>query len=142
MKSYLIKDLGIQISVFPKTGTSFMDSLVEDYNTIDFLSNKPNEIFKYNSKEHLISLREPFDRFITGFITYHKRKKSDVGIIDLFLDCYNTHQNNWDFDDHTKNFYVNSLTEIPKNVNFFDYKEIGLILNSYGFSYPNNLSSK
>ena len=66
-RNYFLIDKNIQISVFAKTGTTFLDNLV--------LENKLQRGELPQPDMQFVSVREPFDRFISGFITFHKRSK-------------------------------------------------------------------
>ena len=58
MKTFKIKNQNVQISVFAKTGTTFMDSLRREHSDISVGTyTKPDT--------HYISVRCPLDRFIS-----------------------------------------------------------------------------
>ena len=107
MKSYSLLNENIQISVFPKTGTSFMDRLV--------LEQKICNREQQNPTIHFISVRHPIDRFISGFITLFERSDGKstyindtickLNLCDAFTTCYKLVKNDWGFDVHTSISY-------------------------------------
>ena len=140
MKTFKIKNQNVQISVFAKTGTTFMDSLRREHSDISVGTyTKPDT--------HYISVRCPLDRFISGFCTLYYRSHQDnktpeyqelynrinnMSLHDAFYECYNSQDNNWNFDDHTKTCY-SLIPEDHTNIIFIYYKSIGTVLEGLGF---------
>jgi len=142
MKSYSLLNNNIQISVFPKTGTSFMDRLVLEQKVV--IGEHQNPII------HFISIRHPIDRFISGYITLYKRSDGEstfindsicnLNLLDAFITCFNLVKNDWSFDDHTRLSY-DAIPLSSNNIKYFNYNEIGLLCESYnviGKNYFNN----
>ena len=153
MKSYSINDC-VQISVFPKTGTTFLDTMANEHSQIKYISNQIPEIFETNLDQHYISIREPLDRFISGFISMHNRsagqyhgkpefKKKNLILFDKIRDldlqnafkiCLDFYSNDWSFDEHTSNAYVEICDVLlSKNIIFLDFLEVGNLLDSFGY---------
>ena len=141
MKHFKINNQNnVQITVFPKTGTTFMDSLCGEHSDMS--------VGTYtNPGTHYISVRYPLSRFISGFCTLYYRshqnnvmpeyhdlytKISNMSLCDAFYECYNYFENDWSFDSHTKCCY-NSLPEDYTNIIFIDYRDIGILLEQLGF---------
>lgn len=137
-RNYFLIDKNIQISVFAKTGTTFLDNLV--------LENKLQRGELPQPDMQFVSVREPFDRFISGFITFHKRSKfkttrksskfitnaiSNLDLLDAFVTCYDLVKNDWSFDGHTELSY-NNLPLSYKNVEYFNFSDIGILCESLG----------
>lgn len=153
MKSYSINDC-VQISVFPKTGTTFLDTMSSEYSQIKYISNQIPKIFETNLDQHYISIREPLDRFISGFISMHNRstgqyhgrpefKKKNLILFDKIRDldlqnafkvCLDFYSNDWSFDEHTSNAYVEISDVISKDIIFLNFSKIGNLLDSLGYN--------
>lgn len=150
MKTYCSYHKNIQISVFAKTGTSFMDRLVLEDKILREELPIPDA--------HYISVREPLDRFISGFITFYRRLENptrkdfayisdalmELDLLDAFKTCYDLCKNNWKFDGHTELVYKDwlPLQNFNKIVKYIDFREIGLLCDLYNITsedhYQNN----
>lgn len=146
MKTFKINKQNIQISVFAKTGTTFMDSLCREHSDMSVGTyTKPDT--------HYISVRYPLDRFISGFCTLYYRSHQDnktpeyqelydrisnMSLYDAFYECYYSQKNNWDFDDHTINCY-SLIPEDHTNIVFINFRDIGILLSQLGYN-PININ--
>lgn len=139
MKTFAIRNQNIQISVFPKTGTTFMDSLCREHSDISVGT------YAQPSK-HYVSVRYPLDRFISGFCTLYNRSHQDnktpeyqelynriskLSLHDAFYECYNSLDNNWNFDDHTQNCYFDKDFT---NKTVIHFRDIGILLSKLGYN--------
>ena len=148
IKTFKINKQNIQISVFAKTGTTFMDSLCREHSDMSVGTyTKPDT--------HYISVRYPLDRFISGFCTLYYRSHQDnktpeyqelydrisnMSLHDAFYECYYSQKNNWDFDDHIINCY-SLIPEDHTNIVFINYSDIGLFLEQLGLK-PKNFTTQ
>lgn len=147
MKTFKIKNQNVQISVFAKTGTTFMGSLRREHSDMSVGTyTKPDT--------HYISVRYPLDRFISGFCTLYYRSHQDnktpeyqelydrisnMSLHDAFYECYYSQKNNWDFDDHTINCY-SLIPEDHTNITFINFRDIGILLSQLGYN-PININN-
>jgi len=145
MKTFAIRNQNIQISVFPKTGTTFMDSLRREHSDISVGSyTRPSK--------HYISVRYPLDRFISGFCTLYYRsnqeekapeyqdfytKISELTLHDALYECYNSQNFDWNFDEHIRNCYFN---QDFTDKTIIDFRDIGMLLSKLGYN-PININS-
>ena len=147
MKTFKIKNQNVQISVFAKTGTTFMGSLRREHSDMSVGTyTKPDT--------HYISVRYPLDRFISGFCTLYYRSHQDnktpeyqelydrisnMSLHDAFYECYYSQDNNWNFDDHTKTCY-SLIPEDHTNITFINFRDIGILLSQLGYN-PININN-
>ena len=135
-RNYFLSNKNIQITVFAKTGCTFFDNLV--------LENKIQREELVEPDIQFVSVREPFDRFISGFLTFYHRSKfkttresskyitnqiSKLDLLDAFITCYDLANNDWSFDGHTELLY-SDLPFTNKNVKYFNFTEIGILCES------------
>lgn len=144
----------IRVTVFPKTGTTFMDTMTRAYHfpkvggDVPFEDDVNKDIIK-----HYISVRAPFARFVSGFCTlyyrsHHNNKTpkyqdlyttiQNLPLDQAFYECYNKLDNDWSFDAHTSNC-LDQLPQQQANTMYIDYTDIGLLMEKAGYlpSYEN-----
>jgi len=130
----------IRVTVFPKTGTTFMHQMAEAHESL--ISSTEN-----NPVKHYISVRTPLSRFVSGFLTmyyrsHHPNLNSDyadlyanihsLSIKDALYECFSALDNDWSFDPHTSNCYDRLPALEPTQI-FIEYTDIGLLLQKMGY---------
>lgn len=148
MKVFNLTKYDLRLCVFAKTGTTFMDGLLKIYPD-DIVFETDRHISPY--RKTYISVRYPFDRFISGFCTLYYRSESSIewnneykdlyktiskmNLIDAFYKCYDYLHNDWSFDAHTSNI-LHYIPEDRSNMEFLKYSGIGTLLNQFGYTEP------
>lgn len=160
MRSYYIGN-HTEIIVFPKTGNTFLGNLMRQ-NSEDIFSKEieTEELFNSrNSRAVYVSVREPFDRFVSGFVTCYLRSgepgphvyklnhylrllaayeilATNNDITQAFKLCHEFMNGNWSWDAHTKTDYDGIKTwklQEKNNVVFFPHTQIGKLLENLGY---------
>ena len=150
MKVFNLTKYDLRVCVFAKTGTTFMDSMVRRYP--EDLSFVTSECIDPDIKTY-ISVRYPFNRFISGFCTLYYRSAyssrldghphkelykevSKLNLVDAFYKCYDYMHNDWSFDAHTTNI-LHYIPQDRSNMEFLKYTGIGSFFNQFGYTEPN-----
>ena len=152
-----------QITVFTKTGCTFMTNMHSQYEgqikRIPYfkLEEKFLNYFGSRQRNHYVSVRDPFARFVSGFVTIFNEVKKDnqvyadrlhlphfeaimdsKDITHAFLECHKIIKGDWSFDSPTATaynlLYINKMIT-EKNLKLIPYTSIGKLLENHGF-YP------